>query len=70
MFKKYKKTSHFHRSLYYLVTGAGIIIFWRGIWGLLDVYLFPNNPELSYFISAIGGLLILFLNDYSIEEIG
>lgn len=70
MFKHYKKMSHWHRSLYYLITGIGIIIFWRGIWGLLDVYLFPDNPALSYIISTIGGLLILFLNDFSIEEIG
>jgi len=70
MFKRYKKTrSHFHRSIYYLITGLGIVVFWRGIWGLLDIYLLPNNPEWSYLISTVAGLFILFLNDYSFDDI-
>lgn len=53
-----------------LITGVAIVAFWRGAWGLLDYYLFPDNFLLSYLISFIGGLFILYINDFSISEIG
>jgi len=70
MFKYFKNKSKTHQFTYYLLTGLGMVIFWRGIWGLLDFYLFPGNRELSYAISAVAGLLILFINDYSLSEMG
>lgn len=69
MFKHFKKKTNFHKFTYHLFTGLGIVIFWRGTWGMLDLYLFPGNPELSYSISIVIGLLILFFNDYSISEL-
>ena len=60
-----KKSSHLKKSLYHLITGIGIVIFWRGIWGLADLYLYPNQPALSYIISLVAGMLILYLNDRS-----
>lgn len=66
MFKHHKKKNPF---VYHLISGIGLIIFWRGIWGFLDVYLFPGNPSLSYATSALFGLLILYFNDYSISEL-
>ena len=53
-----------------LITGAAIIAFWRGLWGLMDLYLFPQNEVLSYLVSAFLGILILYLNDFSLEELG
>ena len=70
MFMFLKKKGGVHRASYYLVTGFGMVVFWRGIWGLLDIYLFPNQPLASYAISAFVGVLILFLNDYSLSEMG
>jgi len=66
MFKKHKKRNPF---LYYLITGSAFIFFWRGIWGLLDIYLFPSYPILSYIVSAFIGITILYLNDYSLKEL-
>lgn len=60
-----KKSSHLKKSIYYLITGIGIVVFWRGIWGLADVYLYPEKPALSYIISLFAGMLILYLNDKS-----
>ena len=37
----------------------GIIAIWRGIWNLIDLYLFPENLLLSQIISIIIGLFIL-----------
>ena len=52
-----------------IIIGASIIMFWRGLWGLMDLYIFPENEILSYVIPAIIGLLILFLNDFRLTEI-
>ena len=60
-----KKSSHLKKSLYYLFTGVGIVIFWRGIWGLADIYLYPDKPALSHVISLLAGMLILYINDRS-----
>lgn len=66
MFKHHKKKNPF---IYHFVTGIAIVIFWRGMWGLLDLYLFPGQPTLSYAASVIIGLGILYINDYSISEL-
>jgi len=40
--------------------GFAIVAFWRGTWGLLDIYLFSNRHELSLWISVLIGIFILF----------
>jgi hypothetical protein len=37
------------------------IILWRGVWGLLDLYIFPENQQLSFIVSAFMGVSILLL---------
>ena len=36
-----------------------IVVLWRGIWGLMDLYLFPNMLPLSFVLSIFFGLIIL-----------
>jgi hypothetical protein len=43
-----------------VVTSLAVVSFWRGVWGLMDIYLFPENPPLSLIISILSGLVILF----------
>jgi len=42
-----------------IIASLAIVCFWRGTWGLLDIYLFPKNPALSFLISIIIGIIIL-----------
>ncbi len=52
------------REVFYTILAAfAVISFWRGTWGLMDEYLFPNDYNLSLWISIILGVAIL----YSIE---
>lgn len=44
-----------------LVIVAAIVCIWRGLWGLQDIYLFPNNPALSLMVSIIIGIGILLV---------
>ena len=46
----------------------GTCIIWRGVWGLMDVYFFPENKFVSYVLSILLGLLLLRLNNFSLEE--
>ncbi|MBU0458525.1 hypothetical protein KJ652_06620 [Patescibacteria group bacterium] len=46
-----------------ILIGTAIVLFWRGIWGLLDLYLFPNNETASFAFSALLGILILLIHD-------
>ncbi len=56
--------SRLKRNLGFLFTAIGIVMVWRGVWGLLDTYLFPDNLTLSFIISIIVGIIILFLVDF------
>ena len=51
------------------MVGTALILFWRGAWGLLDLYLFPNNQTLSSVVSVGLGLFILFIDDLELNEI-
>jgi len=66
MYKNFKKN---HPNIYSIIIGAAIIMFWRGLWGLMDLYLFPENPTLSFSASALLGLLLLWSNDFRLKEI-
>ncbi len=51
-----------------VLSGFAVIAFWRGIWGLMDMYLFPQWPLASYGVSLVVGLAILYFNDFSFSE--
>jgi len=42
----------------YLMAVVAAVMVWRGVWGLLDVYLWPDNPKRSYWASAIIGIIL------------
>lgn len=46
-----------------------VIMVWRGVWGLLDLYLFPGSPLLSYLLSIGLGFVILYLDGFSLENL-
>jgi len=52
-----------------LIKVLGIVMVWRGVWGILDKYLFPENPVLSYTISIALGLFVLYLPDGEIDSL-
>ncbi len=52
-----------------LVLGIAIVAFWRGVWGLMDLYLFPSNPAASYGVSAFAAVIILLSTKNLIKHI-
>ena len=69
MLKAFKKLKAHHQKLFALIIGIAVIMFWRGIWGLLDVYFLPNDQGLSLVLSAVIGLVILGGCDVLIKEL-
>ena len=59
----------FKQILFALLIGFAVISFWRGVWGLLDIYLLPNNQSASFWISIIIGIVILTATHYSVKEL-
>jgi len=43
MFEELKKIKKNKQILLAITVSFGLVCFWRGVWGLLDLYLFPNN---------------------------
>jgi len=42
-----------------IIASIAIVCFWRGVWGLMDVYLFPGNSTLSFLTSITLGIIVL-----------
>lgn len=41
------------------------ILLWRGLWGMMDLYIFPDHQEMSFiFSAAIGLVMLLVLRPY------
>lgn len=60
-----KKHSHLH----ILFVAMAVILFWRGAWGLMDMYLFPDNPLVSYIVSLVVGFGILIVTERFTDEL-
>ncbi len=52
-----------------LLIGVSVVFFWRGAWGLMDLYLFPNDMTVSYVLSLVIGLGVLFATHYIVKEL-
>ena len=58
-----------HQTLFAIIIAFAVIAFWRGIWRLMDEYLFPENYTLSLIISVFIGLGILVTTHYVANEL-
>lgn len=43
----------------YLIAVVAVVMMWRGLWGLLDEYVWPKKPKLSYWVTFIIGFVII-----------
>jgi len=66
---KIKKFKLRHKTLFAILIAFAVISFWRGIWGLMDLYLFPNNLQLSLWTSLFLGIFILVITNYATKEL-
>ncbi len=58
---KTKRKRHEHTVTETIFITGTLVMFWRGVWGLMDIYLLPVHPQISYAISlALSVLLFVF----------
>lgn len=57
------------QSFFALMIVVGVVAVWRGLWGLMDLYLFPNEPTSSFCISILIGVAILSATHYTVKEL-
>jgi len=69
MYKKISEMETKPQVLFSIIIAFAVISFWRGVWGLMDLYLFPENMELSLWASVAIGLAILGATHYITKEL-
>ncbi len=68
-FKGYRRFKRKYKFVHILVFATAVILFWRGVWGILDTYLFPDNILLSNLVSIGIAFVVLYLDDFHLKEL-
>lgn len=68
MIKKLSNLKKHHQLVFSSIVLSGVVCLWRGIWGLLDIYLIPENLSLSFTLSVIMGAVIITVTHYTIDK--
>lgn len=70
LFNKSKKNYHRNTRMYFevITVSLAIVMMWRGVWNLLDYYVFPQYNFLSNFFTILIGMTLLFLNDFDVRD--
>lgn len=66
---KLKELKSHYPNANVIVIIFAIIMLWRGIWELLDTYLFPGSPTFSSLTCIALGVIILYLDDFKIDNL-
>jgi len=69
MFRNFGKMRARHQICFAVLIAFAVISFWRGVWGLMDYYLFPESLVLSFWASLLLGLGILVSTHYATKEL-
>ena len=69
MRKHYILFKNNHREWYIVLASIAIVLWFRGITGLLDVFLIHNNSIIGNIITILIAIIIFILDDFSLSEI-
>jgi len=69
MFKNIRKFLKTRDRLSTILELLAAVAIWWGIWGILDLFVFPYNQLWSYLISIVLGFLIIFIIGGELDEI-
>lgn len=76
MLNYFNRLKRHHKIIFALIIGFSVVLFWRGVWGLVDILTTPmylgehyNIYLTSFLSSVIIGLLILIASDFVIREL-
>ena len=64
LLRKFKKFKENHNSnVNILIECVAIIMIWRGVWDLLEMYILPENQLVSNITCIIVGIIVLLWDD-------
>lgn len=66
-FRRFRKDYNSNWNIF--VVCIAIVMIWRGIWGLLDMYIFPGLPLISNLVCIGIGVGILLMDDGKLWEL-
>jgi len=69
VYKKLKRLRKKRSNMNILLTTAAVVMIWRWVWELLDLYLFPNNRLVSLIIWIIIWVFLLFVDNEELDEL-
>ena len=69
MFKKFRKFLKPRKNLRMFIDLLGAIAVWWGIWGLLDLFVFPEKHLFSYITSIAIGFIFLLLDGEGLDDL-
>lgn len=67
--KRYDKKIKFSKTIKILIDFVGIILLWRSTWGLVDMFVFPDQPLLSHLVTAAVGLILLTIDGDGLSDL-
>lgn len=68
-YKKIKRLRKKRSNLNIFLTTTAVVMIWRWVWELLDLYLLPNHHVLSLVIWMIIWIFLLFVDDERLHEL-
>ncbi len=69
MFHRIQKLKPFKQAIFSLLIGCAVVTFWKGVWGLLEVYLHMGSQEINSWVALFIGLFILAITHYWTKEL-
>lgn len=69
MFKDLRKFLNRRKNLRIIIDLLGAIAVWWGIWGILDLFIFPENKLFSYLVSIIFGFILLLIDGNGLDDL-
>jgi hypothetical protein len=66
MFPKFNNLKRDHQLIASLIIAVALISIWRGLWGLFDYYIFPENFVLSSITTLLVGIFILAVTHHKL----
>ena len=68
-YKKIKWLRSKRSNMNIFLTTAAVVMIWRWVWELLDIYLFPHNRVVSLIIGMILWIFLLFVDNEKLDEL-
>lgn len=69
MLKKVRKFLNRRKNLRIIIDLLGAIAVWWGIWGILDLFIFPENHLVSYIVSIALGFILLLIDGNGLDDL-